>query len=189
LTICYKKTNNNPSSFTVSEKTVLLTLLVLVLSCAHLLSLFKTSKKMNINPGAVVSDDHAHESLRADGLKASVPPRAILQKEVVANNGSEGNFWAVVDGFVVDATEFVDIHPGGRKKLLSADNPHIGSTGAAFGFSFSIGRNAHFPQTGKSFREGVERYLAGPSVGGYLAPSDVQFPPHGKIIILGRLEG
>jgi hypothetical protein len=35
------------------------------------------------------------------------------------------------------------------------------ATGRPFGFSFSRGRNAHFPDTGKTFQEGVKRYLRG----------------------------
>ena len=82
----------------------------------------------------------------------------------------------------MDATEFVDSHPGGLKKLLETDEAKIGATGEPFGFSFSKGRNAHFPGTGKAFAEGARRYLAG---GG----DEVAFPPHrSKIRILGRLK-
>lgn len=144
---------------------------------------------MDINPGSIISDDHAHESLCAHGLKSSQPSRLISEKEVSDKNGEEGIFWAVVDGYVVDASEFLDGHPGGRKKVLATNHPRIGATGSAFGFSFSKGRNAHFPKTGKIFQEGVKRYLAGSLVDGYLAPVDVRFPPHGKIVILGRLKG
>lgn len=138
---------------------------------------------------AVVSADHAHESLsvehlsvptaKADGSQSS----AISPDEVRQHNGRDGaSFWAVVDGFVVDASEFVDTHPGGLRKLLSADHAGTGATGKEFGFSFSRGRNAHFPQTGQRFHDGVKRFLKGGS-------SEVDFAPHGKIVILGRLEG
>ena len=99
-------------------------------------------------------------------------------------------FHRVIDGFVVDCSEFVDTHPGGLRKLLSADDPATGATGRPFGFSFSRGRNAHFPDTGKRFREGAERYLrgGGSSDTPFLPPTDVAFPPYGKIVILGRLK-
>ena len=84
-------------------------------------------------------------------------------------------------GWVVDASEFLTNHPGGLRKLLSTDKAKTGATGKPFGFSFSRGRNAHFPDTGKRFREGVERYLKSKK------PTDVLFPPHGKIVILGQL--
>ena len=144
-------------------------------------------------PMAVVSADHAQEHLCAENLtvkRASAGPRLISPEEVKQHSGKGESFWAVIDGFVVDCTEFVDTHPGGLRKLLSADDPATGATGRPFGFSFSRGRNAHFPDTGKRFREGAERYLCG---GGssdtpFLPPTDVAFPPYGKIVILGRLK-
>ena len=141
---------------------------------------------------ARVSDDHASESMNVAHLarKAS-GPRAITPAEVEKHNGQGGtSFWAVIDGFVVDASEFVESHPGGLKKLLSADSAAAGATGQPFGFSFSRGRNAHFPDTGRRFSDGVKRYLGG--VGGgdaaCLPPAEVAFPPHGKkVVILGKL--
>ena len=131
--------------------------------------------------GAVVSSDHAGEDSSVEHLAASSGPRSIAPDEVREHNGEAGSsFWAVVDGFVVDATAFVGSHPGGLKKLLSSDAAATGATGSEFGFSFSRGRNAHFPDTGRRFAAGVKRYLAG---GG----AEVELPPHGTLIILGRL--
>ena len=154
---------------------------------------------------ARVSDDHAGESLNVAHLSHSASlvssamgkrprpgPRPILPAEIKEHNGRSGSFWAVIDGFVVDASEFVDTHPGGLRKLLSADSAESGATGRPFGFSFSRGRNAHFPDTGKRFSEGAKRFLNGArsaNDGPFLPPAEVKFPPHGKIIILGRLEG
>jgi hypothetical protein len=108
------------------------------------------------------------------------------------NTGSDGSFWAVVDGFVVDATEFVTSHPGGLRKLMSANTPGAGFTGGPFGFSFTRGSNSHFPATGRRFRDGVERFLGGGGGGGggpdgCLPSENVEFPSYGKIVILGRL--
>ena len=140
---------------------------------------------------AKVSEDHADESMCAERMTRTgkLEPRLISQEEVTRHSGRDGGpFWAVIDSFVVDCSEFVDTHPGGLRKLLSADSPATGATGQPFGFSFSRGRNAHFPDTGKRFREGVKRYLSG---GGgdtpFLPPTDVAFPPYGKIVILGKL--
>ena len=100
---------------------------------------------------AVISSDHADESMCAEIRReiftgdASIPPRMISREELESHNGpggGDGSFWCVIDGFVVDATEFVECHPGGLKKLLAADLPGSGATGKAFGFSFSRGRNA-----------------------------------------------
>ena len=91
----------------------------------------------------------------------------------------------------MDATEFVADggHPGGLKKLLSTDAAGTGATGKPFGFSFSRGRNAHFPQTGQRFQEGAKRFLSGVSESeAVLPPVAVAFPPYGSIVILGRLE-
>lgn len=149
------------------------------------------------NPGSVISEEHALESeatrdMVPPGGREAVGPRIISAAEVGKHNNSDGSFWAVVDGFVVDATDFVANHPGGLHKLLATDSPAAGATGQPFGFSFARGRNAHFPATAERFRDGVARYLSGPSAGdggGYLLPADVAFPPHGKVVILGRLEG
>ena len=82
--------------------------------------------------------------------------------EVDANDGEGGRpFLAVIDGLVVDATDFVSKHPGGLKKILSANAAGSGATGRAFGFSLSSGRNAHFPETGRIFREAARAYEAG----------------------------
>ena len=141
---------------------------------------------------AVVSNDHAGESTNVEHLARSTSgPRLISADEVRqhAGKGGEG-FWAVIDMFVVDATQFVETHPGGLRKLLSADSAAAGATGCEFGFSFSRGRNAHFPGTGKKFAEGVKRFLAGKGDGedGYLPPVEVAFAPYGSIVILGRLQ-
>ena len=139
---------------------------------------------------AVVSDDHAHERFCAEGLSlpASASPRVITGDEVRQHNGRGGeNFWAVVDGYVVDATDLVNSHPGGLKKLLTTDAPGVGASGKAFGFSFTRGRNAHFPQTGKSFHEGVQVFLSGRGEP-FLPPVEVTFSSHGKVVILGQLQ-
>lgn len=137
---------------------------------------------------AVVSDDHANpelynvEHLSVLPTKSNAATSTISAEEVKRHNGTDGSFWAVVEGFVVDATEFIDTHPGGLRKLLSADAAATGATGKVFGFSFSRGRNAHFPDTGKRFHRGVQKFLKGEG-------SEVAFPPFGKLVILGLLEG
>lgn len=143
---------------------------------------------------ARVSDDHAGESTHVAHL--AVPgggarPRAISPSEVEAHNGREGSrFWAVVDGFVCDASTFVDSHPGGLKKLLSTDSGAVGATGKRFGFSFSRGKNAHFPGTGVSFSDGVKRFLRGEAGDDtFLPPAEVEFGGvAGKLVILGKLD-
>lgn len=102
----------------------------------------------------------------------------------------------MVDDYVVDASEFITEHPGGLNKLLATDKPKIGATGEEFGFSFSRGKNSHFPDTAKSFREGLATFLRGEGGGvegseetAYLPPAEVEFPPYGSIVILGKLVG
>ena len=123
-------------------------------------------------------------------------PRLISPEEVRAQDGKGGSdyYWAVIDGYVVDATDFLESHPGGLRKLLSADTPAAGATGREFGFSLSRGRNAHFGATGRQFQDGVRAFLAGKGNAGvdnggeFLPPCEVTFASHGKIVILGRLE-
>ena len=94
---------------------------------------------------------------------ATVPPRPriISPEEIEQHNSANGkkSFWAVIDGYVVDATAFLDTHPGGLKKLLSANSANIGATGHKFGFSFSKGRNAHFGHTARRFENGIQKFL------------------------------
>ena len=116
-------------------------------------------------------------------------PRRISAEEVDQHNDAKEGFWAVVDGYVVDATAFLDAHPGGLKKLLSADSAAAGATGRRYGFSFSRGRNAHFGHTTRRFEEGVKKYLNGKAEGSHLVPVEVYFPKPGrKLIILGKLK-
>ena len=133
---------------------------------------------------AVVSSDHGDESMNVSDLATKEGPRLISPKEIEQHNGKNGSFWAVIDGFVVDATDFVDSnsHPGGLRKLLATDAAESGATGKPRGFSFTRGRNAHFPQTGRAFRDGVKRFAAGGS-------AVVDFAPHGRVVILGRCKG
>ena len=108
-------------------------------------------------------------------------PRFISADEVESHSGRDGrSYWCVIDSFVVDASEFLNSHPGGLRKLMSANGSGAGATGQPFSFSFSRGRNAHFPETGKRFHDGVKSYLAGGS-------GKVDFSPHGELMILGRL--
>lgn len=64
----------------------------------------------------------------------------ITAEEVKEHNGEgeDGSFWCCVDGFVVDATSFLDSHPGGLRKLLSSDSAEVGHTGQPFGFRYEI---------------------------------------------------
>ena len=123
-------------------------------------------------------------------------PRMISGAEVKQHDGKSGNsFWAVVDGFVVDASDFVEKHPGGKYKILSTNSAEAGATSEEFSFSFTRGPNAHFPQTGRQFREGTERYLNGKALSSasecdgtcFLEPVDVVFGDHGRVTILGKL--
>ena len=132
--------------------------------------------------------DQLSAPTQPNGKHQGPVPRLISPEELKQHSGPDGEFWAVIDGFVVDASEFVNSHPGGMRKLLSANNPETGATGQHFGFSFARGRNAHFPETGRRFRDGVQRYLSAGSDEAILPAADVAFPPYGKVVILGRLK-
>ena len=102
----------------------------------------------------------------------------------------------MIDGWVVDATDFLDSHPGGIRKLLSTDMAAVGATGKPFGFSFTQGRNSHFPETGRRFNDGLKEFFKGTAISegsvdgneGNLPEVEVNFPKHGKIVILGRFK-
>ena len=104
------------------------------------------SQSVDPNPGSVVSEDHGDESLCTEGMarqaqthgKGAPMPRPISREEV-EKHASDTDFWAVVDNFVVDATAFINSHPGGATKLQATNHPASGATGKAFGFSFTRG--------------------------------------------------
>ena len=129
---------------------------------------------------AVISSDHADESLNQSSSAAEA--HRCIRPEEIEQHRSKESFWCVVDGFVVDATAFVDTHPGGLRKLMSTDEAGVGAGPDRFSFSFSRGRNAHFPDTGRRFADGVQRYLRDGHA------TKIKFPPHGNLIILGRLD-
>ena len=129
---------------------------------------------------AVVSSDHADESLNQSSSAAEA--HRCIRPEEIEQHRSKDSFWCVVDGFVVDATAFIDTHPGGLRKLMSTDDAGIGAGPDRFSFSFSRGRNAHFPDTGRRFADGVQRYLRDGHA------TKIKFPPHGALVILGRLD-
>jgi hypothetical protein len=146
-----------------------------------------------------IADDHADESTCVERMSAAeqgggktLKPRTISADEIGQHNSKE-SFWAVIDGFVVDATDFVETHPGGLRKLLSADSAAAGASGQSFGFSFSRGRNAHFPRTAKLFKAGVQQFLRGGGSDasddrGHLPPVAVEFAPYGRVVVLGCLK-
>lgn len=167
---------------------------------------------------AKISDDHAGDQFSVVQVISSAEqgqhegkltpvPRPITPEEIKQHNNAaksgqrnadgeekRSSFWAVVDGLVVDATEFLNTHPGSLKKLLSTDQPGTGATGERFGFSFSRGKNAHFPETGRRYQDGVKKFYRGSASGklvetdAFLPPCAVEYPGYGKLVILGRLK-
>lgn len=86
--------------------------------------------------------------------------QVVLTKEQVRmNDGLEDRpLWTVIDGYVVDCTEFAKFHPGGLRKIRETDEKQTGWTGEEFGFSLTRGSNAHFPKTGRVFEEGMRKF-------------------------------
>eukprot|EP00756_Hemistasia_phaeocysticola_P008301 Hpha_TRINITY_DN14576_c0_g1::TRINITY_DN14576_c0_g1_i1::g.46723::m.46723 len=143
----------------------------------------------------------------AAGLTAPLKKRKRIftPEEIEANNKQRGDsvkkhlpFLAVIDGYVVDATDFIDTHPGGVSKLLSVNSKAAGWTREKFGFSFSKGANSHFPQTAQTFREGVLRFEQGVEGAeteacgnaGFAGDGavDIVYPSLGTLRLLGKLE-
>ena len=84
---------------------------------------------------------------------------ALTKEQVRKNDGLEDRpLWTVIDGYVVDCTEFAKFHPGGLRKILATDEKQTGWTGEEFGFSLTRGSNAHFPKTGRVFQEGMDKF-------------------------------
>ena len=151
---------------------------------------------------AVVSDDHADESYCVDNYLTSSAEAASSKPEVrwfsqeevnehnveISNEGDAmSSYWACIDGFVVESIDFLQKHPGGKKKLLQTNDPSTGDTSRPFAFSFSRGRNAHFPETAKIFHDGIARFLKGESTE-IIFPATFKKQEGGKLVVLGRLK-
>ena len=116
----------------------------------------------------------------------------ILHKHYDGSSTSVTSFWCCIDDFVVDATDYLKtrVHPGGQTKVLQTNEAKIGIDNKPMSFSFSKGKNAHFPETAKIFQDGVNAFLNG-------GTNEIVFPQvfkkngdvghGGKIYILGRL--
>eukprot|EP00574_Skeletonema_japonicum_P012607 CAMPEP_0201736812 /NCGR_PEP_ID=MMETSP0593-20130828/40657_1 /ASSEMBLY_ACC=CAM_ASM_000672 /TAXON_ID=267983 /ORGANISM="Skeletonema japonicum, Strain CCMP2506" /LENGTH=250 /DNA_ID=CAMNT_0048230653 /DNA_START=71 /DNA_END=823 /DNA_ORIENTATION=+ len=84
---------------------------------------------------------------------------ALTREQVRMNDGLENRpMWSVIDGYVVDCTEFAKFHPGGLRKIRDTDEKQTGWTGEEFGFSLTRGSNAHFPKTGRVFEDGMKKF-------------------------------
>eukprot|EP00928_Gymnodinium_smaydae_P074690 TRINITY_DN57715_c0_g1_i1.p1 TRINITY_DN57715_c0_g1~~TRINITY_DN57715_c0_g1_i1.p1 ORF type:complete len:137 (+),score=23.43 TRINITY_DN57715_c0_g1_i1:57-413(+) len=64
----------------------------------------------------------------------------------VQQHRSKDSFWVVADGHVVDVTDFIEQHPGGIEKIMSAGND----------FSF----RSHFGATYDAFQEACKLFRA-----------------------------
>ena len=70
----------------------------------------------------------------------------------------------MIDGYVVDGVPVRPSPrstPGARRRPRGTNDAETGANGKGGGFSFTKGRNAHFPGTGKRWKEGVEEWLKG----------------------------
>ena len=107
----------------------------------------------------VDEDEEKKQEQEEEGDVSSPTFEAISKEKVRQNDGLNGrSLWTVIDGYVVDATDFAKYHPGGLRKILATDEKQTGWTGEEFGFSLTRGQNAHFPKTGRIFEEGVRRF-------------------------------
>ena len=135
--------------------------------------------------GAVISSDHGSDHAPSFSTPSSTSspfsPPTYTRSQIEDNNASHthqaspARFLAVIDGYVVDASEYArpSVHPGGVKKASTTNDESTGATGEWGGFSFTKGRNAHFPGTEKRWKEGVEEWLKG-------GDGEVKFEGKGK---------
>ncbi|CAE7453147.1 CYB2 [Symbiodinium sp. CCMP2456] len=79
-----------------------------------------------------------------DPKQAPLPSRSNCEftMEEVARHNSQSDIWGVVDGYVLDLTNFVKDHPGGEKIFQITHEKR---------FSFAHGPNAHFGATSAAF--------------------------------------
>merc|ERR1712216_177117 len=71
-------------------------------------------------------------------------------RQEVRQHSTKNDLWGIVDGYVLDLTDFVKHHPGGVDnimKILHENN-----------FSFSRGANAHFGATAAAFAEACKDF-------------------------------
>eukprot|EP00986_Skeletonema_menzelii_P016010 scaffold13279_cov155-Skeletonema_menzelii.AAC.5 len=104
-------------------------------------------------------DDVIDNCLHNDTEQENSSTLVLTKEQVRKNDGLEDRpLWTVIDGYVVDCTEFAKFHPGGLRKILATDEKETGWTGEEFGFSLTRGSNAHFPKTGRVFQEGMRKF-------------------------------
>ena len=147
----------------------------------------KQLRRLQMLSGTIDETIHQCLNVKTDEEDEDELPLEFTPEQVRAKNGKDGEkLWVVIDGYVVDATDFANVHPRGITKILSTDSRRSGHTGNEFGFSLSKGKNAHFPTTAKTFEEAAKSFDR------LQRHVTVQFGPDtdqaaGTIVILGKL--
>ena len=77
-------------------------------------------------------------------------PDAITREEVERHDGAEnGGYWVIIEGYVLDLTSFLEVHPAGAAKIVARRRKSVDIT------SNSID---HFGHTVRSFRDACRRF-------------------------------
>lgn len=98
--------------------------------------------------------------------------------EVKRRNGTNGEFWVVVDSYVLDLTKFLDHHPGSARKIINRRNKSVDITSNFVD---------HFGHTVRTFREACRDYdsTRRPVV---LKFRETESLPDADVVIVGKIE-
>ena len=104
-----------------------------------------------------------------DHVPASARPRSWAGTQPLHTTTGHTRQPASTDAQKAPITKRTKWEAGGKRLVTRVETPDAG------------GRNAHVPKTGKRFAEGAKKYLR-------TGQDEIDFPPHGKLKILGRLK-
>jgi cytochrome b involved in lipid metabolism/ferredoxin-NADP reductase len=65
----------------------------------------------------MVGDRRLLQELHTDASPREEVPRLLDMSEIAQHNDAQRGYWIVVDGVVYDLTEFIELHPGGRRAV------------------------------------------------------------------------
>src|SRR5690606_16386558 len=102
----------------------------------------------------LVADQRLSFEVHTDAQPSGADTRSIDLSEVAQHKSDDAGYWMVIDGFVYDLTEFVQLHPGGRRVLQA-----YAGMDATHGYARAHHERAEVDAMRQMYRIGVVRAL------------------------------
>ncbi|MDB4989643.1 MAG: Sulfite reductase flavoprotein alpha-component [Myxococcaceae bacterium] len=100
----------------------------------------------------MVADRRLLQEVHADAQPLDEAPRWIELSEVARHNDAQHGYWVVIDRVVYDLTEFIELHPGGRRVVQA-----YAGMDASHGFARAHHGRADVDAMRESYRIGMVR--------------------------------